>query len=216
MAEILPAILTGDYAELERRVRAAEQFASYLHFDITDGQFVASTSITANDLRAVHPALPFEVHLMVERPEDHLQDFLATGAQRLIIHQSSTGAGVELLQAIRDQGREVGLAVSPSTMSVDLSPFLPFVQQVTFVAVELGFQGGVLIPGALQRARSFRLDHPEIPLEADGGIKETNLARVLQVGADRYVLASAIWGSPDPAAAYHRIIESAQKISSTP
>lgn len=206
MLEIVPAILTADFTTLEREVRAAERFATFLQLDITDGRFVPTTSITSADIASIGPRIPFEIHLMLERPEEVLQDYLAVGAKRIILHRSSTDQSHELFKTITGAGCEAGLAVSPSTLATEYLPLLPLVQQMTFVAVELGYQGGVLIPGALQHARTFHRQHPEIPMEIDGGIKETNIRGVLKVGADRLVVGSGIWKTADPEATYRRLV----------
>jgi ribulose-phosphate 3-epimerase len=214
MIEVFPAILTDAYDALERMVRAAERFAPFLQIDITDGRFVPSTSVSSADVRSAAPRIPFELHLMIRRPEDALDDYLACGAKRIIIHQSSSEESEALVSRIRSYGIDAGLAVSPGADLEKYSSLLPSIQQVTFCAVDLGFQGGTMIPGVLQLVRSFHHKHPAMPLEIDGGIKLANIEQMVATGATRFVIGSAIWNSSDPQATYQSILERFQRISS--
>ncbi|MFH1171392.1 MAG: hypothetical protein V1778_02550 [bacterium] len=211
MAEILPAILTNEYQVLERQVRAAERFAPALHIDIADGQFVSSLSVTLADVRMVAPTIPFELHLMIQRPEDAILDGIATGARRILIHRTATEVSEDCFSLIHRGGCEAGLAVSPGTLSADITRYLTFIDQVTFLSEEPGFQGGMLVPGVLQDARQFHEEHPEVLLEVDGGMRMSNLGNIVATGAQRFVIGSAIWRVTDPADAYRKFLEQMQQ-----
>lgn len=212
MPEIYPTILTDQFEILQQQVRAAEGFARFLHIDIADGRFVPSTSITSADLQTVLPTIPFEIHLMVDHPEDVVGDYVATGAKRIIVHHGKGREESEqLFRQIREAGCEAALGVSPMTPMADLMQYLSFVQQITFLAVEPGFQGGVLVPGVIHAVRHFRMEHAEIPVEVDGGIKLTNAEMVAETGADRFVIGSGIWKTEDPAATYAAFVSQFEK-----
>ncbi|MBI3956796.1 MAG: hypothetical protein HY340_02300 [Candidatus Kerfeldbacteria bacterium] len=215
MIDLYPAILTDSSETFERQIRAAERFAPLLHIDVTDGRFVPTRSVGVADLRAVAPNVPFEIHLMVERPEDVVADFLALGPKRIIVHKSATASVAQVCGMIRAADVEASIAVSPATLSDDITPSLHLVQQVTFLAVDPGFQGGALNAGVLQKARLFKHDHPEIPVEVDGGIKTTNWEQVLATAADRYVIGSGIWQTANPAATYQEFVRRAT-VTTTP
>ncbi|MFH1171621.1 MAG: ribulose-phosphate 3-epimerase [bacterium] len=211
MAEILPSILTNEYQVLERQVRAAERFAPALHIDIADGRFVPSLSITLADVRMVAPAIPFELHLMIQRPEEVILDGIATGTRRMIIHRTATDAPEDCFSAIRRGNCEAALAVSPETLSADIAQYLALIDQVTFLSEEPGFQGGMLVPGVLQKARQFHFEHPEVFMEVDGGMRMSNIGNIVATGAQRFVIGSAIWRAADPAAVYRQFIAQIQQ-----
>lgn len=211
MAEIIPAILTSHFGVLQQQVRAAEQFAPMLHIDITDGAFVESQSIAIRDLRNVAPSIPFELHCMVKRPEELLDDAIASGAKRVILHRHSTTEELmKLLAHLRSRNCEAAVAVSAESLSDDLAPLLSVLSQVTYLAVKPGFQGGALIPGVLVKAKAFHEQYPDLPLEIDGGIKASNIHEAMHTNAHRYVVGSGIWESKDPAAAYRQLAEMVQ------
>ena len=216
MAEIYPTILTDQFEIFQQQVRAAEGFARLLHIDIADGRFVPSRSITSADLQAVAPTIPFEIHLMVDHPDDVVGDYVAVGAKRIIVHHGKGREESEqLFRQIREAGCEAALGVSPMTSMTDLVPYLSFLQQITFLAVEPGFQGGALVPGVIHTVRGFRMEHAEIPVEVDGGIKLTNVEMVAETGADRFVIGSGIWKTENPAATYEAFVSQFEKAFSS-
>lgn len=213
MTEIIPAILTHDFELFTQQVRAAEKFAPLLHIDLTDGRFVGSRTIRPADIARVQPTIPFELHCMVDNPESQILDYLALGPKRIIVHQHATDDAAGVLRAIRDRGVEAALAVSPQTLSVDITNLLALLDQVTFLAVDPGAQGNPLIPGVLHKAKTFCQEHHAILVEIDGGIKLANLHQVLVCRVARLVVGSGIWQEKDPAHAYEQFVQAASFLS---
>ncbi len=205
--DIIPAILTDDPVVLAQQIRAAERFAPLLHIDITDGRFVPHRSVAIADIEHLHPTIPFELHLMVQDPGSLLPDVQRAAPVRVIVHKHEAGDLMAIFRAIAGAGIESSIAVSPATLTMDMAPFLSLVRQITFVAVEPGAQGNLLIPGVLQKARAFCAEHGTVPVEIDGGLKAANIQQAIATGAQRFVVGSGIWQAGDPSASYRMLQE---------
>ena len=128
LSQVIPAILTDDPKALENMVRQAETFTTYVQFDIMDGQFVPSQSISWEHLAGLPIiGLSWEAHLMVLRPEDYLEGFQQAGAQKVVFHYEATPSPQEVISLARELGLGVGLAINPET---PLSAILPLVDEV--------------------------------------------------------------------------------------
>ena len=112
---ILPAILTDDPVELEKLARQAESFTDTAQFDIMDGQFVPSRSVSCEDIGRLKTKLHWEAHLMVLRPADCLEDFKKAGAEKIVFHYEATQTPEKTIQDIRELGMEVGMAINQET-----------------------------------------------------------------------------------------------------
>lgn len=208
MVEIIPAVLEADPQTFAERVRTASSFASFLHIDICDGVFVPTQSIAVGHVRANTPTVPFALHLMVADPRINLDAWLATDAQRFILHCTRVANVEEVLKRIRDSGRETVLAVHPDTIEQDCAFIIPRLGQlaaVLFVAVPPGSQGGVTDERALLSAAAFQKAHPETRVVIDGGLRSENVSRYRETGVTQFVVGSAIWSAPDPATAYREL-----------
>lgn len=202
---IVPAILTEDPAALQTMVRQAENFCDYVQFDIMDGDFVPSRSISAADIAALKTTLKWEAHLMVHQPETYFSGFKQAGAARVVFHYEATDKPLETIAAARTLGIGAGIAVNPDT---DISSILPLVGEidlVLFMSVNPGFYGSPFIPKVLDRVSHFRHQYPKIEIGMDGGISEGNIKKVAASGADNLCIGSAIFRNPDPAQSYHRL-----------
>jgi ribulose-phosphate 3-epimerase len=204
---ILPAILTDDPAELEKLVRQTESFTDTAQFDIMDGQFVPSHSISCGDIAGLKTKLHWEAHLMVLRPEDCLEDFKRAGAEKIVFHFEAAPSPEETIKAIRKLGMQAGLAVNPETPISAFSPLVKQVDGVLFLSVHPGFYGAKFIPKVLDKIVEFRKAYPKTEIGIDGGIKESNVALIAKTGLDVICVGSAIFRQPDPAASYRRLVK---------
>lgn len=204
-SRIVPAILTDDPRNLESLVRKAELFTDFVQFDVMDGRFVPSRSIGVKDLAALPTKLDWEVHLMVERPEDYLEDFLKAGAQKAVFHFEAAPAPADVVARARSLGLAVGLAVNPETPVPAFLPIVDLVDSVLFLTVNPGYYGSPFIPEVLDKAADLRLARPGLEIGVDGGMKEGNVARVAQLGIDVIYVGSAVMLQPDPAESYRRL-----------
>lgn len=204
---IAPSVLSANFGALADGVRQAESMGGDLvHLDVMDGSFVPTITFgqkAVHDLRPVSK-LPFDVHLMIRRPENHVDEFCAAGADYLTIHFEATTHLHAILSSIRERGRRPGIALVPSTPAEALTEVLPFVDMVLVMTVSPGFGGQELIPRCLEKVRSLRRMREETGLdyliEVDGGINRSTVGAALEAGADVIVAGSALFGAKDPAA----------------
>jgi len=204
-SQVVPAILTDDPRALERMVRQAETFTTYVQFDIMDGLFVPSKSITCKHLAALHIKLSWEAHLMVDDPEEYLEGFQQAGARKVIFHYEATSSPREVISRTRGLGLEVGLAVNPETHLSDILPIVSEVDSVLFLTVHPGFYGSPFIPEVMDKAVEFRSVQTGMEIGIDGGIKESNIAQVAQAGVDVIYVGSAIFLQPQPAESFRHL-----------
>ncbi len=174
-----------------------------------DGHFVPNLTFGPKmvaDLRAAC-ALPLDVHLMIERPEDWVERYADAGADYLTVHVEATDDVAAALRAIRDRGVHPGITLNPETPVERVLPHLAAVDLALVMSVRPGFGGQAFIEGALDKVRALRAAFDarglaRVELEVDGGIKADNAKRVAEAGASVLVAGSAIYLDPrGPAAA---------------
>jgi ribulose-phosphate 3-epimerase len=209
---IAPSILAADFAHLGAQVReVVEAGARVIHVDVMDGHFVPPFSMgpqVCSALRALDLDIELDVHLMVERPERHVAEFAKAGATNITVHAEATPHVNYALQQIRELGCTAGVAVCPST-PLDVYRELD-VDLALCMTVNPGWGGQAFIPSSpdkIRRLRALLGDGPE--LEVDGGIDASTAGAAAGAGATLFVAGSAIFGSDDPAAAYHAIATAA-------
>ncbi|MBZ5695292.1 MAG: ribulose-phosphate 3-epimerase [Acidobacteriia bacterium] len=206
--EIAPSILAADFARLGEEVRAVEQGgADVIHVDVMDGHFVPNISIGIPVVASLRKAtrLPLDVHLMIERPEGYIEDFIRAGAARVLIHQEATVHLDRALSMIREHGAEAGAAINPATPVAALAEVLDKVDTVLVMSVNPGFGGQKFIPGAIEKIRQLNQLRARynggFRIEVDGGVDAGNAAELAQAGVNTFVAGTSIFHTPDPAAA---------------
>ncbi len=205
--KIVPAILTDDPDRLQEMVDRARSFTDWVQIDIMDGRFVPSFSVTVEKLSSVKPAIGWEAHLMVEKPDLTLDHLKTAGASRVIFHYEATSAHREIVSHIKSLGMRAGIAINPGTGPELLEPFLPELDFVLFMSVNPGFYGARFIEGVIDKLKSFKAAHPLIQAGMDGGVKQDNIRLVCESGADCACVGSAIFLSQSPSASYRRLVE---------
>ena len=210
LTRVVPAILTDESKALETMVRQAETFTNYVQFDIMDGQFVPSQSITREHLASLSMKLGWEVHLMVLHPEKYLQGFQRAGAQKVVFHYEATPSPREVISLARDLGLGVGLAVNPDTSVSSFLPLADEVDSILFLTVHPGFYGSKFILEVMDKIAELRGTRPDIEIGVDGGIKESNITEVAQSGVDVIYVGSAIFLQPQPGESFRRLQALAQ------
>jgi len=215
MVKIAPSILSADFLRLGDEVRAAEDAgADLIHVDVMDGIFVPNITIGPLVVEAVRRAtrLPVDVHLMIDRPERYVKEFVSAGADYLTVHVEATVHLHRTVQQIREAGAEPGVSLNPSTPALMLEDIIGDVYHVLVMSVNPGFGGQSFIPGALNKLRALRkMIHDRglsTVLEIDGGVKPENAAEVARAGAEWLVMGSAFFGSGDYAGVVRRVRES--------
>jgi len=208
---VVPAILTEDPRALETMVRQAETFTDYVQFDMMDGQFVPSLSISREHLAVLRTKLSWEAHIMVLRPEDYLESLRQAGAQKVVFHYEATSSPREVISMARKLDLGVGLAVNPETPVSTILPLIGEIDSVLFLSVHPGFYGSQFIPEVLDKIVEFRSAQPDVEIGIDGGIKESNIAQVAQTGLDVIYVGSAIFVQPQPGESFRHLQSLAQE-----
>jgi ribulose-phosphate 3-epimerase len=214
MIEIIPSILSADFARLGEEIARVERGgATMLHLDVMDGHFVANLTIGPPVVASIRKVTRshLNVHLMIENPERHVPAFVQAGADSISVHYETCRHLDGVLGLIRSQGVQAGIVLNPSTPVSVLQDVLEVADYVLLMSVNPGFGGQKLIPYVLDKARELdRLRRERglaLPIQIDGGVHRENLAEVIRAGCDWIVTGSAIFHSSDPEAAVRRMRE---------
>jgi ribulose-phosphate 3-epimerase len=209
--KVIPVINCPDVACVGKKIAIAKTFlheGDFLHLDVTDGSF-APNQTWANPLEWGKLKSPFalEVHLMVEHPEEYVDDWLAAGAQRLIVHaESLTPQSMhEILSAAARYHVEVMLSSKPESISEEFIPYFRYFAAFQVLAVQPGPEGQEFLPFVCEKIRFLREESPDAIIEIDGGMNPATARLVKDVGADTIVSSSYIFNAADPKKAYEEL-----------
>jgi ribulose-phosphate 3-epimerase len=206
---VAPSILSANFDRLGAEVQEVlDAGAKVIHVDIMDGHFVPP--ITMGPLvvaglreRVAAASARLEVHLMIERPEHQIEEFARAGADLITIHAEATPHVHYAISQIRDAGVAAGLAVCPATPLAVFGEISGMLDLALCMTVNPGWGGQRFIEASINRIERLRVIVGEsVAIEVDGGIETDTGPRCLQAGARVFVAGSAVFGSPDPAAAY--------------
>ncbi len=207
MVKVSPSILSADFVNLERDIRAlGPAGADYVHVDVMDGQFVPNISIGIPVVEAIHriSPLPLDVHLMIDRPLRYVERFCKAGADILTIHieADTQENNLEALRRIRDLGVRAAISVKPATPAEAVLPYLELCSLVLVMTVEPGFGGQSFMADMMPKITEIRRYVTEkglsCEIEVDGGVNEATGRTCVEAGADVLVAGSAYFKSPDP------------------
>jgi ribulose-phosphate 3-epimerase len=207
-----PSILSADYARLGQQVaHVMEAGARMIHVDVMDGHFVPPITIGPVIVEAIRDQVHeaggvLDCHLMIERPERQIAEFAKAGADSITIQVEATPNVHYALMQIRELGCLAGLAINPATPPEAVSEVVDAVDLVLCMTVNPGWGGQAFIERSPEKVRQLRkVLGPGIPIQVDGGISTDTAPAVKREGASLFVAGSAIFGAPDPAAAYREL-----------
>jgi ribulose-phosphate 3-epimerase len=207
MAQIVPSILSADFARLADDIRKAEEGgATMLHVDVMDGHFVPNITIGPPVVRSIRKItkLTLDVHLMITDPDKYAPVFIEAGADQVIVHYETCPNLDATLRSIQAEGVPAGVVINPATPVHVLDEVLGLADYVLVMSVNPGFGGQQFIPRSLDKVRTLAKRRRELGLkfaiEIDGGVNKENLGDIVRAGVDWVVSGASIFGAPDPAA----------------
>lgn len=197
-----PSLLAARFDRLAEDLALVEGEMDFLHLDIMDGHFVPNISYGPAVVEALRPlsTAPFDVHLMVERPEAWVSPFLKAGAELMVFHIESTRHGHRLCQNIREAGVQVGVALCPQSPVSMVEHLLDEIDLLLIMTVNPGFGGQAYIQSMedkMKAAKALIQDRP-IRLQVDGGINQRSIQGAARAGANTFVAGSAVFKAEDP------------------
>ena len=217
MVELLPSILSADFAHLADEVQAAEAGGgTVIHFDVMDGHFVPNLTIGTPVLKSLRKVtkLPIDCHMMIDNPNDFIESFADAGADWMSVHYEACRHLHRTLEHIAQHGMKPAVVINPAT-SVDLLvPVLGMVHHVLVMSVNPGFGGQSFIPYSLNKIRRLKELRQELGLryriEVDGGVAHDTIGQVVEAGADLLVAGSAVFGAGRPEQDARELLQAAQ------
>ena len=212
VVRLAPSILAADFGRLADDIARAEAGgADVIHVDVMDGRYVPNLTFGVGVVAVARKAtrLPVDVHLMVVEPERYLEPFAAAGASIFTFHPDATGHVQRHLATARELGMRAGLALNPADPLTLVAEVLDDLDLLLLMTVNPGYGGQRYIPAStdkIRRARALLDRHGSgIWVEVDGGITAETIAEASRAGADTFVAGSAVFGTPDPAAALREL-----------
>lgn len=216
MSKVLvsPSLLSADFSELAvemKKVTAAG--ADWLHVDVMDGNFVPNLTLGMPIIKAIkpHATIPLDVHLMIEKPERYIEQFIDAGAQYLTLHVEATLDMKAALQKIRQLGCKPGVTLRPRTSIETIRPYLSLVDLVLVMTVEPGFGGQSFMEDQVEKIRVLKKWREEglgnYLIEVDGGLAEKTAPICIAAGADVLVAGSAVFRGEKSVENYRKNIQ---------
>ncbi|MDR3754061.1 MAG: ribulose-phosphate 3-epimerase [Terracidiphilus sp.] len=218
MIELLPSILSADFAHLADQVAAAERGGgTAIHVDVMDGHFVPNITLGPPVVKSLRKAtkLPLDCHLMIDNPNDFIAAFADAGADWVSVHYEACPHLHRTLELILHHGMRPGVVVNPATRVDLILEILPMVHHVLIMSVNPGFGGQEFIPFSLDKIRRLAAIRQELGLqfkiEVDGGVAHDTVAVIVQAGAELLVAGNAVFGAGEPERDARALLDAARQ-----
>lgn len=200
--QIAPSLLAADLTRLADEIEALEKAgADLFHLDIMDGHFVPNLTFgfpVIEQMRSL-TRLPFDAHLMIENPDNYLEEFAKVGCNWLSVHVEACAHLNRTINRIKELGMKAGVAINPGTSLSHLDAVLDEVDFVLIMSVNPGFGGQKFIPSSIDRVRELKnnIGKRPVKIQIDGGIKEANIHEVVAAGAEILVIGTGLLSAKD-------------------
>ena len=203
MFKLAPSILSADFSELARQVSLIEKGgADLIHVDVMDGHFVPNISFGAGVMKSIKKSnLNFDVHLMIENPDDYIEDFVTEKTEYITVHQEACRHLHRTVHHIKSLGIKAGVSLNPATPVENIKDMLPDLDMVLIMSVNPGFGGQKFIEFSIDKIKRLAALRKEtngsFMIEVDGGVNLDNAMSLVNAGADILVAGSAVFGADD-------------------
>ena len=197
---LAPSLLSADFSSLEKAIKQIEDNnGSVVHIDVMDGSFVPEITYGEPVIRSIRKLtkLPFDVHLMIKKPELHVESFAKAGADWITFHWEATNHAHRVIQMIHEAGKKAGVAICPGTPVSLLSEILPCADIILVMTVNPGWGGQKIIPSCVEKVaqlKKYREEHGlNFMISVDGGVNNETLDSVINAGTDVVVSGSCFF-----------------------
>lgn len=199
--QIFPSVLAADLGNLQAEINRADPYSDGIHYDVMDGNFVPNLSYGAPVLKCLKSKNIFDAHLMVQNPENLLEDFAKAGAGMLSVHFEACQNVHRTLQQINELGIKSGIALNPGTSYESAYEAIKKADFVLVMSVNPGFGGQKFLPEVLEKIQKIRENFPEKDIQIDGGITNKTAPLAIEAGANLLVAGSYLFGAENFSAA---------------
>lgn len=217
--QIIPAIIAKSYEEFESMIKKVEPYTDRVHLDIIDGEFAPNKTIEGFGELAKFienfqdTKLKFEVHLMVKKPENIINDWLKTDIDKYLIHWESTDKFNDLLALIKSKGNLFGPALNPETDLKVIDNIASKIDLVQLMSVHPGFYGKEFLPETADRIKTLHSKYADLKIQIDGGVNQETAKIIAETGANILVSGSYIVNSDNPGKAIKELQEAVYSLN---